>query len=134
VNFPAENATLEEIFGTREPLGFDRILELIADMSGIAGCAALLERDLKFAGAVPAGFDLRAFRDNVWPACQTAAALTKLTGLGEPSAVTLDAGGHTATLFTAGDAALLTFHAAREFQPGVREKLLAATRAVARML
>jgi hypothetical protein len=133
-NIPGENATIQEIFGTQERPGLDRILELVADLGGITGCAALLGRDIKFGGTVPADFNARAFRDTVWTTFQSVADLALRANLGGPASITIDAGTHTATLFTAGDAALLAFHTVREFQPGVREKLHATVREMARML
>jgi hypothetical protein len=129
-----DDATFEEIFSTRGPFDLSRVLHLISSLDGITGCTALFGRDIRFAGTVPEDFDAREFRDNVWDAFLSISAMTRGIGIGDPAAVTLNTGRHICSLFTAGEAALLVFHQEHGFQPGVREKIQAATAGLARMI
>jgi hypothetical protein len=127
-------ATIEPIFGIHEHPTLESILELVAEFDGVAGCAALLQRDLKFAGHIPGSFNAPTFRDTVWDTQQHAARFSRRTGLGSITVLTLQTDTGFTSLFTGGDAALCVFHSARELPDDVCKKLCALTGKMARML
>jgi len=125
-----DQETVQALFLTEDDLTIDDVVERCSGLPGIRCCILARGRGVISSANVPDGIDVLALSAHAVQMAESMQSALAKMGLGEVPAVTLHSERGLISLLPEGDLCLLAIHADRAFVPGVREKLVAAVRAL----
>ena len=129
-----QDSALQSLFMTEDELDAKSIVRLVSALPGLEGCAVMFEDGLQLAGNFPAESDMEGFSAMAPPFFKRSRNFTGEINLGALHALTLYTERGLVSFFMHEHICLSVRHSSgRGFLPGVREKLEAVTRELARM-
>ena len=129
-----QDSVLQSLFMTEDELDAKSIVRLVSALPGLEGCTVMFEDGLQLAGNFPAESDTEGFSAMAPPFFKRSRNFTGEINLGALHALTLHTERGLVSFFMHEHICLSVRHSSgRGFLPGVREKLEAVTRELARM-